>query len=164
MKDEVKNVIYIVLDILDSLAKTSRETPEFIKVNENILKDIKNELFELLKNDKQKTQNTMTELIGILPTILVDKRKFPKNEDLIKFAEKSLNFKFPKGNKSRSEIIGIIIVEISKKDDNSIEVFLKALKEFLKEDSTTHEEKIRIKQKSFVDTWLEFFDRYKGDR
>ena len=164
MKDEVKNVIYIVLDILDSLAKTSRETPEFIKVNENILKDIKNELFELLKNDKQKTQNTMTELIGILPTILVDKRKFPKNEDLIKFAEKSLNFKFPKGNKSRSEIIGIIIVEISKKDDNSIEVFLKALKEFLKEDSTTREEKIRTKQKSFVDTWLEFFDRYKGDR
>ncbi|RLI78776.1 hypothetical protein DRP05_06065 [Archaeoglobales archaeon] len=105
----------------------------------------------------------MTELIGILPTILVDKHKFPKNEDLIKFAEKSLNFKFPRGNKSRSEIIGIIIVEVSKKDDNSIEVFFKALKEFLKNNSITREEKIRTKQKNFVDMWLEFFDRYKGD-
>jgi len=54
MKDEVKNVIYIVLDILDSLAKTYRETPDFIKVNENVLKDVKNELFELLKNNMQK--------------------------------------------------------------------------------------------------------------
>ena len=162
MREEVRNVIYIVLDLLDSLVKTSREAPEFININENTLKNVKDELFELLKNDDRgASPDKMTELIGILPTILVDKKKFPRNNDLIRFAEKSLNFKFPKGNKSRSEIIGIIIVEVSKKDDISIEIFLKALKEFLKDDSEIHKEKFHVKQKNFVDTWLEFFDHYQ---
>lgn len=161
---ETKNIIYIILDMLDSLARTSKEIPDFLRVNDDILNTVKNELFELLKNSRTKEdhQTKMTELIGILPSILVDRQKFPKNEDLIRFAEKSLDFKFPKGNKSRSEIIGIIIVEVSKKDEKNIVTFLNALKEFLKDSTKTLKAKTPLKQKNFVDRWLEFFDHYKG--
>lgn len=161
MKKETRNIIYITLDILNSLAKTSKEIPSFIEINEETLESVKNELFELIKtNEKRNINERKIELIGILPSILVDKQKFPTNKDLIKFAEESLNFPFPKGNKSRSEIIGIIIDEISRKSDKDIELFLKALKEFLEENSK-EKKRTNINSKSFVDTWLEFFNHYK---
>jgi len=160
MREETKNVIYITLDILNSLAKTSQETTSFIKIDKKTLELVRKELFELIKTNRTKSINEKKiELIGILPSILVDKQKFPTNKDLIKFAEKSLNFYFPKGNKSRSEIVGIIIDEISRKSDKDIELFLKALKEFLK--NNNEKKQSNVTSKSFVDTWLEFFNHYK---
>jgi len=53
------------------------------------------------------------EIIGGLPFLLNDTKYFPSSESIKKFSEDILNIDIPKGNKTRPELIGIIIVKIS---------------------------------------------------
>lgn len=53
------------------------------------------------------------EIIGGLPFLLNDIKYFPSSESIKKFSENILNISIPKGNKTRPELIGIIIVKIS---------------------------------------------------
>ncbi|NIA11888.1 MAG: hypothetical protein GWP10_19720 [Nitrospiraceae bacterium] len=161
MRKETKDVVYIVLDMLDSIAKTSKDDYHFIQINENMLKETKNELFGLLtQTQKEEMSDKKTELIGILPSILIDKNKFSNNEDIVKLAENSLNLVIPSWRKkSRNEIIGILMAKIATKEERELELFFSAWREFIKDKSRKKEEK-----KNFVDVWLEFFDHYRGQK
>lgn len=161
MRKETKDVVYIVLDMLDSIAKTSKDNYHFIQINENMLRETKNELFGLLtQTQKEEIRDKKTELIGILPSILIDKNKFPNNEDIVKLAENSLNLVIPSWRKrSRNEIIGILMAKIATKEERELELFFSAWREFIKDKSRKEEEK-----KNFVDVWLEFFDHYRGQK
>lgn len=53
------------------------------------------------------------EIIGGLPFLLNDVNYFPSSESIKHFSEDILNIKIPKGNKTRPELIGIIIVKIA---------------------------------------------------
>jgi len=50
MRKETKEIIYIVLDFLESFARTSKEDGNLIYVNKSVLEDVKNELFNLLQS------------------------------------------------------------------------------------------------------------------
>lgn len=162
MRKETKEIIYIVLDFLESFARTSRDNRNLIYVNEKTLKDVKKELFYLLeqteKNISHKTLDKKIELIGILPSILINKNKFPTNESIVKLAEKSLNLKIPNWKKkSRNEIIGIVIAKIAEKDVAELDLFIKAWKKFTEQ----KEIKKEYSRQDFVDVWLKFFEHYK---
>ena len=166
MRKETKEVIYIVLDILASFAHSSRENSSLISINEAILEDVKKELFDLLKQaEKTKSYKTMdkkTELIGTLPSILIDRNKFPTNESIVKLVEKSLNLKIPSWKKkSRNELLGIIIAKIAEKDISKLDLFIKAWKKFIEEKKEIKKEQAH---EDFVDLWLKFFDHYRKSR
>lgn len=163
MREETKDMVYIVLDILSSISKTSKDDSHFIHIDEIVLKDVENEIFGLLtqpQTQKEELSDKKTELIGILPSILIDKNKFSNNEDIVKLAENSLNLRIPSWKKkSRNEIIGIVIAKIATKEERELELFFSAWREFIKDKSRKKQEK-----KNFVDVWLEFFDHYRGQK
>lgn len=174
MMDETKEIIYTVLDFLDSMSKTSKSDQNLIHVNNETLSDVQNELFALLKYSKDDRHGIIvdkkTELIGILPSVLADKDKFPNNKDIAKLAEKSLNYSIPFwGKRSRNEIIGSIVAKIVEEDEYELETFLEPWREFIKEEIS---DKFEVQDKhnefgikgneDFVNVWLEFFDHYKG--
>ena len=163
MRKETKEVIYLALDILESLARSSRENSSLISINETILEEVKKELFDLLEQTEKtisyRTMDKKTELIGTLPSILIDRNKFPTNESIVKLVEKSLNLKIPSWKKkSRNELIGVIIAKIAEKDVSELNLFIKAWKEFTEEKDETKKEQTR---KNFVDLWLKFFEHYR---
>jgi len=53
------------------------------------------------------------EIIGGLPFLLNNPNYFPSSESIKLFSENILNINIPKGNKTRPELIGIIIVKIA---------------------------------------------------
>ncbi len=162
MRKETKEIIYMVLDFLESFARTSKEDSNLIYVNKSILEDVKSELFNLLnQTEESKLYGTMdkkTELIGTLPSVLIDKNKFPTNESIVKLAERSLGLKISNWKrKSRNEIIGILIAKIAEKDISELDMFIKAWKEF----TGKKEIKKERTHEDFVNLWLKFFEHYR---
>jgi hypothetical protein len=137
-----------------------------ININDKKLKDVKDEIFNAIAksstNSKIKNCDKKDELIGTLPSALIDLKKFPTNEDLNKFAEMSLNFQIPFWKKrSRHEIIGRIITEIDNKEGAEFDLFFSAWNNFITEND---DKKSDLAKKDFVSLWLDFFDHYKGNR
>lgn len=61
---------------------------------------------------------SVTRLVGILPSLFMDKELFVKNDDLLDFAEQILKLKAKRGgNRSRTESIGWIVCELSQSDE-----------------------------------------------
>jgi len=160
MRAETKEAIYMLLDLLDSLAKTSKNHPRFIKIDQDLLKDIKNELFSLLSQSKNYPQSdSKTELIGILPSAFMDKNKFPTNEDIARLARSSLNLLISRWDKrSREELVGIVIAEIALKNEIELEKFFEAWKEFT---NVNKPYVLNENDNDFVSVWLDFFNHYK---
>jgi len=162
MRKETKEIIYIVLDFLESFARTSKQEGNLIYVNKSVLEDVKNDLFNLLNQiEKSKlygTEDKKTELIGTLPSVLIDKNKFPTNESIVKLAEKSLSLKISNWRKkSRNEIMGILTTKIAEKNISELNLFIKAWKDFTEQKQIKKEHK----HEDFVDLWLKFFEHYR---
>jgi hypothetical protein len=160
---ETKDALYILLDLLDSIDKSSKNN-SFIKIEEFKLNKIRDEIFDLitLSDNNDKNIEKKIELIGILPSALIDPRKFPTIESLNKFAERSLNSQIPFWNKrNRTEIIGRIIAEIDTKKGEDFDLFFNAWKDFVKDDKS---KKYEPGKKDYVNIWLDFFDHYREDK
>lgn len=66
----------------------------------------------------QSSESSITHLVGILPSLFMDRELFVKNDDLLDFAEQILKLKAKRsGNRSRTESIGWIVCELSKSDE-----------------------------------------------
>lgn len=182
MMDETKDAIFIILDILESLGKSSKNSSSIVSIDENKFKSVEKELFNLLNNEKlsstsyvlndleEMPSNKKMYLIGTLAYSLFDEKKFPTNKDIIKLAENSLNYKYPSWNtRSRSAIIGQIINEIYKDSDVNLEKFYNVWKEYISEEEyhvgkdSLSNKKVQASgtRKNYVDAWLEFFNNYK---
>jgi hypothetical protein len=165
MKQETKNALYMLLDLLDSLEKTSNNNSllilDSIKM-ENVKEDIFKYLNEEPNRDYGNKRDTKSELIGILPSVLIDEKRFPTNESLAKFSESSLNFKIPFWKKrSRTEIVGRIIDNINRRNDNELIELTEIWKRFI-DDKEYERQKNLVEKKDFVDIWLDFFNNYRG--
>jgi hypothetical protein len=164
MKENTKNAIYMALDLLESLKKSSYGNSSFIRVNNFEYEEVKNELLQLLRSDNQSNviQEKKKILIGSLPYILMDKTKFPNNESIVKLAENSLNFKISSWKKrGREEMIGLIIAKIADDNENTFEKFMDLWKDFIANRDLNEYKKVN---KEFVDVWLDFFNEYRGKK
>jgi hypothetical protein len=127
-----------------------------------VKEDIFRYLNEETNKDNETKRNTKGELIGILPSVLIDEKRFPTNEALAKFSENSLNFKIPFWQKrSRTEIVGRIIDNINKRHENELIELTEIWKKFI-DDKEYERQKNLVEEKDFVDTWLDFFNNYRG--
>lgn len=71
-------------------------------------------------------------LIGILPSLLLDKRYFQRNDKIAEFADKELGIKIPSHEKKRrAELMGRIIEEINKQPPEKIYKFSQAFDKIL---------------------------------
>lgn len=172
MKNETRNVIYMALDLLNSMNRTSHES-SLLRVNDKMYNEVKAEIYDLLNESKLQSitgfnsivlkQNTgkKTEIIGLLPSMLFDKNKFKSNQDIAKLARNSLNMEIPFWNKrSRNEIVGVLISMIVAKPDAELELFYEAWKQFIQEEKST--KNIVNDSRDYVDIWLEYFKKYRG--
>lgn len=125
------------------MKKKVTDIHEFINILEEIswIIDRKNiNLSEMIKKLRagsgetscQCNEDTITHLVGILPSLFMDKELFVKNDDLLDFAEQILKLKAKRsGNRSRTESIGWIVCELSKSDETIRQDLIDALDELV---------------------------------
>lgn len=160
MKNETKESLYSMLDVIDALGSI-----QFMKVDVEKVNRIRKDVLDIIneKSDIEKLDNNAEEILGILPIILLDDKRFQSARDILLFAEKCLNIEVKHYwfKRSKPEVVGIVLSEIYKQTPNQLNKFLKAWKKFNINNSETD----RIYEKSeqgFMDTWFKFFENYKG--
>lgn len=112
----------------------AKKKPE--KINEEVMEKLKTIIIEELKKRNARVHNTnllkksngvsreKRRLIGILPSLLLDKKYFPRNDKIAEFAHKKLKIKIPSPHKKkRAELMGRIIEEINKQPSEKILIF-----------------------------------------
>ena len=136
MKKETKDALYSLLDLMDMLGSI-----DFIKVDIDRANRIRKEVLDVIGDKKEVTilDSSTDELLGVLPVILLDSKKFPSTKEILKFAEKCLNIKIKNywQKRSRAEVVGIIINEVYEQSPEQFNNFLKAWNEFSNE--TNHQ-------------------------
>jgi hypothetical protein len=165
MRESTKNIIYIAFDLLESINKSSNDDSSLITLNKTEFDEAKKELIQLMNLNGQSTfysRQKKEVLIGTLPSILMDKTKFPDNESIAKLAKESLNYDINTWKKrKREEIIGRIIAKIAEDDKNSFERFADSWNYFVSQDNVSD---YANSKKEFVDVWLSFFNQYRGNK
>lgn len=160
MRNETKEALYSMLDMIDALGSIEFMKMDVEKVN-RIRKDVLDTINE--KSDIERLDNNTQELLGILPIILLDNRRFPAAKDILVFAEKCLNIEVKNYwyKRSKPEVVGIVISEVYKQTPDQLNRFLKAWKNFYMNKNNIYsiEEK---NEQDFMDIWFKFFENYKG--
>lgn len=160
MKNETKESLYSMLDIMDAIASIGFMKTDIEKINR-----IRKDVLDLINNksDIDKLDNNSEELLGILPIILLDNTRFPAAKDVLYFAEKCLNIEVKNYwyKRSKPEVIGIVISELNKQTPQQLNKFLKAWRNFSKGENelANNYEK---NETGFMETWFKFFEEYKG--
>lgn len=166
MKRETKEALYSLLDLIDSLG-----TIEFIKLDLEKVNAIRKEVLnvidgEQIANSNEILDSNKQDLLGILPSILLDNDKFPTVRHLVAFSERCLNIEVKSYwlRRSKAEIIGIIISEVAKQSPTQRNKFLKkwdSFQNYSKEYKTNSLSDSNNANDDFVETWFKFFDNYK---
>ena len=74
-------------------------------------------------------------LVGVLPSIFSNEQFFPTNEDLSVFSKEALNLPVPRWEKrSRYELIGLIVCETVKLNDDRLARLVNALSRITEDD------------------------------
>lgn len=74
------------------------------------------------------TPSKANELVGILPFLFQDKDLFKQNKDIIDFAEDLFNISISRqGKRTRYELIGLIVTEVTKLDKKDLDKLINAL-------------------------------------
>ena len=90
MQNETKESLYMLLDLLDSIDKTSKST-NLLHIDKERLNVVKGEIFNLMsETENYKTNKTIkNDLIGIIPSVLLDEKNFPTIEAIAKCIRRS---------------------------------------------------------------------------
>ena len=132
-KKDVKDIVEM-LEVISRLDKRRiNKLIYFIERNWNNLNEDINVINK--KNEFHKIDKTIDskkiDIIGGLPFLLLSKKYFNTTNDIKNFSIKYLNFKIPKGNKSRPEIIGIIVTHVVGLPKSDTEEFRSVLNEVI---------------------------------
>lgn len=112
-----QDALRVIEEMAYFISKIDKEQIDSVKMFLNELryeKSIQNKLdFNSLVQDSERNK---IEVIGGLPFLLLSSKYFPNIDSIKMFATNQLHIPIPRGNKSRHELIGIIISEIAKFD------------------------------------------------
>jgi hypothetical protein len=80
---------------------------------------------------------TVRMLVGILPSVLIDEKLFATNEDIVEFAQSTLEMSIPRwGKKSRYELIGHVVCHTDQAPPGKLDALLAALDRLADEKGT----------------------------
>lgn len=167
MTESTRNLVYLLLDMIDALERSSRGNSALFSQDSERTSEAKNELLALLGSSKPQSKaakgaSTKVELIGFLPSALIDRTKFPSNSDVVRLANQSLGLQMPRWEKKkRDELIGTLISAIAQREERELGMFLEAWKKFVGSESIAQ---TRSQKKNYVDTWLDFFEQYQQEK
>lgn len=128
MKNSLKKDIKNLTNFLDEFSWI------MTKYKDINLSELNKELWDSIDNRKSRSldlfssqDNNKNYLIGVLPKLLQDKELFEKNMDLVSFSE-ALGIEVKFGEKrSRYEIIGAMICQISELNDEKLDSVVVAI-------------------------------------
>ena len=170
---DTKQALYFILDLIDNVSSL-----DFVNIDLEKVNLIRKEVLDIINSNSNKDENISDEkikLVGILPSILLDKNKFSTNKDVLYFAEKCLKIEVKDYwyTRKREEVLGRIIAEVSKKNEKELKFFMDAWNSFNKNTNILTQENSYLKTKKknketskkdlFLDTWFKFFDDYKKE-
>lgn len=160
MKNETKESLYSMLDIMDAIASIGFMKTDIEKIN-RIRKDVLDLIND--KNDIDKLDNDAEELLGVLPIMLLDNNRFPVAKDVLYFAERCLGIEVKNYwyKRSKPEVVGIVISELNKQTPEQLNKFLRAWKNFSRNENEL-DSKYEKNEQGFMETWFKFFEKYKG--
>ena len=163
MNKETKNALYSLLDFIDIIGTIS-----FINLDLDAVNSIRNEVLHAINGDSSNSDvlydSNEQDLLGILPMILLDDEKFSSAREVLFFAEKCLKIPVKKYwyKRSKPEVVGIVLNEVSKQSEKQRYRFLKAWDAFKNQSVNDNYKNSNYKcNNDFVDTWFRFFDNYK---
>lgn len=167
MTNETKNALYSILDLIDSLGTIS-----FLKLDVDNVNMIRKEILAIIGDNKNDNRDVTildashSELLGMLPMILLDNTKFPSPKDVLNFAEKCLDIEVKAYwiKRSKAELVGIIISEVYKQNPKQFNQFLKTWDAFTKHANNVEKKTNNSSNDEFIDTWFKFFDNYKVNK
>jgi hypothetical protein len=120
MDNTTKTLIYFLIELLDQLDIQSKEDSSLLSFDDQRLKDVKENLFQLTIKQEDHI-DIRSHLLNRLPSYLKDKKKFRYKKDLLAFAKPLQIKQLEKtDNKSMNDIIVIILIDISSKSNNEM--------------------------------------------
>jgi hypothetical protein len=163
LKQETKNALYSLLDLMDLLGNI-----DFLEIDINKANQIRKEVLDVIGNNTEMNilDSTSQDLLGILPSILLDSQKFASVKEIWDFAEKCLNIKLKPywAKRSRAETVGIIINEVYHQSPEQFNKFLRTWNKFNSNGNSSKKQLTYDEGgKGFIEAWFQFFDKYKGN-
>jgi len=93
-------------------------------------------------------------LIGVLPGMFANEQLFPSNEDIVEFSRVALNLPISRWEKrSRYELIGRIVCEAGRLDDEGLDRLARALRRLVSDDPNA--ERLTLRQRGDKLNWNE---------
>jgi hypothetical protein len=127
---------------------------DFQKLQEaqKTIKQLRNEIVHYIPSiglerfDNIASSSIKSNVIGLLPMMLLSEDLFPTHRDLLDFAKYTLNIELRRLNRpSRTRIIGEIIAQVAKVQTSEMELVYKKLQDFIRKKS--------FKNKNFFSDW-----------
>lgn len=134
MSDEVK--LRQAIDFVEELSwlLESKNKLNLSEIPEILRKVSENEFHSTAFNKNDGTNRYVSPnpnvhyLIGVLPRLFKDNTLFPKNEDIVEFANDVLKIGVTRADKrSRYELIGLVVCECNDLDDSNLDLLVSAL-------------------------------------
>ena len=117
------------------------------------LEDILSRFIQNSKNNsiaKHGLESNTAYLVGVLPRMFQDKELFENNSDLTTFAKDILGLELKNSEKkSRMELIGTIVCNISNDNSESLDILVSALENIMDNESKMEEVKKSRRQPDF---------------
>lgn len=125
MNTSTKSLIHLLIELLDQLTIHTENHSDLFQVNRQQWEEVKDELFRLTlekqSSEVNDPEDLRSQLLTLLPQYLNDPKKFPKKEDLLRFAQCLQIPRLKKlGNKTRFDLIGNILVEIATRPESEL--------------------------------------------
>ena len=160
MKKETKESLYSLLDLMDLLGNI-----DFLKIDIDKTNRIRKDVLDVIgdKSEMEILDTTSQDLLGVLPMILLDNKKFVSVKEILNFAEKCLNIDVKPYwlRRSRAEVVGIIINVVYNQSPEQFNKFLKTWNEFNNKNNINEVNETATESKGFIEAWFHFFDEYK---
>ena len=118
-----------------------------------------NDVNRQLRNYIDNSRNSISTLIGTLPSLLKDERLFPANEDIVEFSRHALGIEIPRWQKkSKYELIGHVVCHTEKADSSRLDLLMRTLGNVVEHDVRN---KLENQRKSGM-TWNEVIQNLYG--
>lgn len=137
-KDNLKRAALIIEDIL--LFTKSIKSESLLNAID-VIESLLNPSFEKFSGSAvartyQSADPNKHFLIGALPRLLLDRKLFPSNEDIVDFATNALHLDMKVEKRARFEIIGKIVCETNALDEKQLTGLVKALEKLVGDEDT----------------------------
>lgn len=167
MDNETKKSMYSLLNLIDFL-----DTMDFLNVDIEKCNNMREFIFETMKNDNMKNLSIPTskkdryEIIKIMPAFFKSRKIFENQKARLDFIANKLNMPNAKKwkNKTIDDISGNVIIHIMSLDEEGYDRFVKTINSFISSnelDMPTPNSKKKSSKNSFMNMWFDFFENYR---